>query len=583
MNLVNPLTKLKEIQRERDAKPKQHTLSFGEQDPMDIISYAGMKEQPDHLVIDGQFRRTIFLSGYPFTAEVGWLDSLTHLNHDIDVSYHVEQADSNEALKKLEKKITQLESMKRSRLRDGGIIGSEITDPLDSAMELRDAIRRGQQKLFHVSIYATLIADSLEELNDITNSLKSSLSARLFYIKTAQYQQIEGLQSTLPRGENVLAQRRNLDSETAALTFPFVSSELVQPGGILYGVNNSNNSLVIIDRFSLHNANSITFAQSGSGKSYTTKVEILRQLMQGTNVIVIDPEREYQNLTDSVGGAYIKLSAQSDQKINPFDMATTSRNSEQLSSHAQDLTDVISLMVDGLSAPEKAALDKAILAVYSAKKKNPPILEDLFKQLKKMKEAELCKRLEKYITGSLANVFNHQTSINLENRLVVFDIKDLPESIRQIMMMIVANFVQNTVKSNPRKRMLVIDEGWMLLEHEETARFVAGLVRRARKYGLGVSIITQQANDFLSNKYGRAIASQSSLRILMRQDTTTIEQVTREFRLSDYEKSYLLTSDRGDALIIADQQHVSLHVTASEEEHPLITTNPLETLAKRDD
>lgn len=581
MKIVNPLTKLKEIQRERETRPKQHSLSFGEQDPMDIISYAGMEEQPDHLIIDGQFRRTIFLSGYPFTAEVGWLDSLTHLNHDIDVSYHVEQADSNEALKKLEKKITQLESVKRSRLRDGGIIGSEITDPLDSAMELRDAIRRGQQKLFHVSIYATLIADSLEELNDITSSLKSSLSARLFYIKTAQYQQIEGLQSTLPRGENVLAQRRNLDSETAALTFPFVSSELVQPGGILYGVNNSNNSLVIIDRFSLHNANSITFAQSGSGKSYTTKVEILRQLMQGTKVIVIDPEREYQNLASSVGGSYIKLSAQSEQKINPFDMATTSRNSEQVSAHAQDLTDVIALMVDGLSTPEKAALDKAILAVYKVKKS--PILEDLYKQLKKMKEANLCERLEKYLTGTMADVLNYQTNIDLTNRLVVFDIKDLPDSIRQIMMMIVANFVQNTVKQDPQRRMLVIDEGWMLLEHEETARFVAGLVRRARKYGLGVSIITQQANDFLSDKYGRAIASQSSLRILMRQDTTTIEQVTREFRLSDYEKSYLLTSDRGDALIIADQQHVSLHVTASEEEHPLITTNPLETLAKRDE
>ncbi len=580
MNIQNPLMKLREIQQERDARPKQHTLSFGEQDPMDIISYAGMEEQPDHLIIDGQYRRTIFLSGYPFTAEVGWLDSLTHLNHDIDVSYHVEQADSNEALKKLEKKITQLESMKRSRLRDGGIIGSEITDPLDSAMELRDAIRRGQQKLFHVSIYATLIAESLEELNDITNSLKSSLSARLFYIKTAQFQQIEGLQSTLPRGENVLAQRRNLDSETAALTFPFVSSELVQPGGILYGVNNSNNSLVIIDRFSLHNANSITFAQSGSGKSYTTKVEILRQLMQGTKVIVIDPEREYQNLTSSVGGSYIKLSAQSEQKINPFDMATTSRSSEQVAAHAQDLTDVIALMVDGLSTPEKAALDKAILAVYKAKKS--PILEDLYKQLKKMKEADLCERLEKYLTGTMADVLNYQTNIDLTNRLVVFDIKDLPDSIRQIMMMIVANFVQNTVKQDPQRRMLVIDEGWMLLEHEETARFVAGLVRRARKYGLGVSIITQQANDFLSDKYGRAIASQSSLRILMRQDTTTIEQVTREFRLSDYEKSYLLTSDRGDALIIADQQHVSLHVTASEEEHPLITTNPLETLAKRD-
>jgi type IV secretory pathway VirB4 component len=577
MKLINPVEKLKEIQQAREARPRQHVLNFGEQDPMDIISYAGMEEQPDHLVIDGQFRRTIFISGYPFTAEVGWLDSLTYLNHDIDVSHHIEQADSNDALHKLEKKITQLESMRRAKIRDNDIIGPEITDPLDSALSLRDAIRRGQQKLFHVSIYATLIADSLEELNDITNSLKASLSARLFYIKTAQYQQPEGLQSTLPRAENVLAQRRNLDSDTAALTFPFVSAELVQPGGILYGINHSNNSLVIIDRFSLHNANSITFAQSGSGKSYTTKVEILRQLMQGTKVIVIDPEREYQNLTESVGGSYIKLSAQSDQKLNPFDMATTSRSKEQLSAHAQDLTDVIALMVDGLNAPEKASLDKAILAVYAKKQKVAPILEDLYAQLKKMKEPELCKRLEKYITGSLAHVFNHQTNISLSNRLVVFDIKDLPESMRQIMMMIVANFVQNTVKLRPEKRMLVIDEGWMLMEHDETARFVAGLVRRARKYGLGVSIITQQANDFLSNKYGRAIASQSSLRILMRQDTTTIEQVTKEFRLSDYEKSYLLTSDRGDALIIADQQHVALHVTASAEEHPLITTNPLET------
>lgn len=583
MKLINPIVKLQEIQEQRASRARQHTLSFGEQDPMDIISYAGLEEQPDHLIIDGQFRRTIFISAYPLTAEVGWLDSLTHLNQDIDISYHIEQVDSNEALKKLEKKITQLESMRRARIRENRLVDSDITDPLESAIELRDSIRRGHQKLFHVSIYATLIADSIEELDGITNSLKSSLSARLFYVKVAQYQQVEGLQSTLPRGENILAQRRNLNSDTAALTFPFVSAELVQPEGILYGVNNSNNSLVIIDRFSLPNANSITFAQSGSGKSYTTKVEILRQLMQGTNVIVIDPEREYQNLASSVGGAYIKLSAQSEQKLNPFDMAVTSRNPEHLSAHAQDLTDIVALMAEGLSAPEKAAIDKAILVIYSVRRKKAPILEDLYRQLKKMKEVELCKRLEKYISGTLSNVFNHQTNIDLNNRLVVFDIKDLPETIRQIMMMIVANFVQNTVKLYPRKRLLVIDEGWMLLEHEETARFVGGLVRRARKYGLGVSIITQQANDFLSDKYGRAIASQSSLRILMRQDTTTIEQVTKEFRLSDYEKSYLLVADRGDALIIADQQHVALHVTASEEEHPLITTNPLETVQKRDD
>lgn len=580
MKLVNPLTKLQEYQEKRDSKPRQYTLTFGEQDPMDIISYAGMEERPDYLVIDGQFRRTIFISGYPIRAEVGWLNSLIHINEDIDVSYHIEQVDSIVALKKLERKITQLESMRRASVRDKGSVHPSISDPLTSAKRLRDSIRRGHQKLFNVSIYATLLANSLEELDRITDSLKSSLNARLFYTKVAQYQQVEGLQSTLPRGEDILAQRRNMDSDTASLTFPFVSAELVQREGILYGINKSNNSLVIIDRFSLPNANSITIAQSGSGKSYTTKVEIQRQLMQGTDVIVIDPEREYLNLAHSIGGTYIELSAQSEQKLNPFDMVTTSRSTEQLSAHAQDLTDVIALMVEGLTAQEKAAVDKAILAVYSVKQDKSPVLEDLYNQLKKMKQVELCNRLEKYISGTLSNVFNHQTNIKLENRLVVFDIKDLPESIRQVMMMIVANFVQNKVKLEPRKRLLVIDEGWMLLEHEETARFIGGLVRRARKYGLGVSIITQQANDFLTNKYGRAIASQSSLRILMRQDTTTIEQVAKEFRLSDYEKSCLLVADKGDALILADQQHVYLRVTASSEEHPLITTNPLETLEK---
>lgn len=574
LNLTYPLEKLQEIKAKKDAEPKVRMLDFGEQDPMDIISYAGMEEQPDYLVIDGSYRRTIFLAGLPYTAEVGWLDSLTHVNHNIDISYFIEQTDSNLALKKLETKITQLESMKRAKLKDGGIIGAEITDPLESAEELRDAIRRGQQRMFHVSIYATISAETLEELNDLTDMAKSSLDARLFTLKTAVYQQVEGLQSTLPRGENVLAQRRNLNSDTAALTFPFVSSELVQQGGILYGINESNNSLVIVDRFSLNNANSITFAQSGSGKSYTSKVEILRQLMQGTEVIVIDPEREYENLTNSVGGTYVKLSTKSAQKINPFDMATTARDGEQLAAHAQDLTDVIALMVEGLSPSEKAALDKSILSVY--KKHKRPVLADLYEELKTKNVPDLCERLDIYISGTLTGVFDCETNISLNNRLVVFDIKDMPESLRKVMMMILANFVQNTVKLRPKRRMLVIDEAWLLLEQEESAQFLAGLVRRARKYWLGVSMISQQANDFLSNKYGRAIASQSSLRILMKQDTTTIEQVAKEFRLSDLEKELLLTADRGKALIIADQQHVLLQVTASDEEHPLITTNPLE-------
>lgn len=560
------------------AKSRELKLTFGEQDALDIMSYAGLEENADYLCVDGVYIRTLFISGYPFVAASGWLDSLINFNHDTDISYHIHEVNALSALPKLNRKITELESTKRAMLRDGKIVGSEIIDPLDSAIELRDKIQRGQEKLFQMSIYVAIRADSLEELNKTTKLLEATMSARLFYSKVARYQQLEALQSILPRADDQLSQKRNLDSSSAALTFPFMSSELVQESGILYGVNKSNNSLVILDRFSLHNANSIVFAQSGSGKSYTTKVEILRQLMQGTKVIVIDPEREYKRLTESVGGTYIKLSATSEEKINPFDLATTSHTTSDLSEHAQDLTDVIGLMVEGLSAREKAAVDKAILKVYR-KSKDQPLLEEFYAELKDLGQLKLCERLEKYISGSLANVFNAPTNINLDNRLVIFDIKDLPESLRQIMMLIISNFVQNQVKARPEKRLLIIDEGWMLLEHEESARFVAGLVRRARKYYLGVSIISQQANDFLKSDYGRAIASQSALRILMRQDTTTIKGVVSEFNLSEYEQQFLLTCDRGDALLIADQNHVAVQVVASEKEHPLITTNPMELYA----
>jgi conjugal transfer ATP-binding protein TraC len=575
--MTNPLTTLTEWKKQRDERPKELALTFGEQDQVDALSYEGLEEQQDYLCIDGYYIRTLFVSGYPFVASSGWLDSLIHFNHNADISYHVHEVDALQALPQLRRKITELESTRRAKMQKGAIIGSDLTDPLDSAIELRDKILRGQEKLFQMSVYVSLRADSLEELNKVTKMLENALSARLFTIKTARYQQLEGLQSVLPRAEDVLGQKRNLDSSSAALAFPFMSSELVQEDGILYGVNNSNNSLVILDRFSLNNANSIVFAQSGSGKSYATKVEILRQLMQGTKVIVIDPEREYKNLTESVKGTYIKLSSKSKEKINPFDLATTVHTTEQLSQHIQDLTEVISLMAGGLEPRERAAVDKALIKVYAeAKKGEAPLLEDFCVELNNLRQLELNERLEKYLTGSLAGVLNRPTNIKLDNRLVVFDIKDLDESLRQIMMMIIANFVQNQVKAKPEKRILVIDEGWLLLEHEESARFVAGLVRRARKYYLGVSIISQQANDFLKSDYGRAIASQSSLRILMHQDTTTIKHAASEFNLSEYEADYLLTCGRGEALIIADQNHVAVTIRASEKEHPLITTNPAE-------
>lgn len=574
--LTKPVERAKAWKQERDERPKELALAFGEQDNLDVLSYAGLKEQADYLCIDGVYIRTLSITGYPYVASSGWLDNLINFNHDADISYHIEEVAALSALPKLHRKITELESTRRAMMNAGKIVGSEITDPLDSAMELRDKIQRGQEKLFQVSIYIGLQASTLTELDKITKLLETTMSARLFFVKSAQYQQLEAMQSILPRAEDQLNQKRNLDSSSAALTFPFMSSELVQESGILYGVNKSNNSLVILDRFSLHNANSITFAQSGSGKSYTTKVEILRQLMQGTKVIVIDPEREYKNLSASVGGTYVKLSTSSREKINPFDISTTAHSKADLAEHIQDLTEVVGLMAEGLDKSESAAVDKAIIKIYEQAKNEQPLLRDLYAVLHDLGHLELCERLEKYISGSLAGVFNAETNVELDNRLVIFDIKDMPENLRKIMMLIISNFVQNQVKAKPEKRLLVIDEGWLLLEHEESARFVTGLVRRARKYYLGVSIISQQANDFLNSEYGRAIASQSSLRILMHQDTTTIKGVAAEFNLSEYEEGYLLTAARGDALIIADQNHVAVKVVASEKEHPLITTDPTE-------
>lgn len=568
---------------------REKNFQSGNQDLLDIISYSALKEHSSYLQLDNSYIRTLFISAYPFVASTGWLSMLIHFNHNIDISIHIEQVDSQFALPKLTRKITELESTKRSLLLSGRIIGSEITDPLTSAMNLRDKILRGQEKLFQISTYMGICAPSLAELNRIATLLETVLSTRLFYSKNAIFQQLEGLQSFLPRGQNLLGIRRNLDSSSTALTFPFISSEFVQDSGILYGINKSNNSLVIIDRFLLNNANAIIFAQSGSGKSYTAKVEILRQLMQGTKVIVIDPEREYRQLSNSVHGSFIRMAISSSERINPFEFSfRTHEENMQLVEHIQNLTQIIALMVSGLTKEESAVLDKAIIKTYKNKgfifskkqktnqKQEFPILKDLYTTLVAMKQNSLCKRLDRYVHGSLASVFNTQTTIELNNRLVVFDIKELEEPLRQIMMLIIAQYVQAQMKEKLQRRLLVIDEGWLLLNHPESAQFLSNLVRRSRKYYLGITIISQQASDFLKHEYGKTIASQASLRILMRQDTTTIKEVCQEFRLSEYEQHFLLTCDRGEALVIADQNHVAVSIVASQKEHPLLTTDPRE-------
>ncbi|MFA4996432.1 MAG: DUF87 domain-containing protein [Patescibacteria group bacterium] len=419
--------KKKKVDKARNEKQRTINFHLGEQDQLDFITYAGLEENPDYLIIDGRYVRTLFVSGYPYTASSGWLNHLINFNHNVDISYHIEPVDATYALPKLNRKITELISTKRAMERDGKIIGSELLDPLESAIELRDKIQRGQENLFQVSLYITLSANNLIDLDKTTKLLETVLATRLFYTKNAIYQQLEGLQSVLPRGDNQLAQKRNLDSSSAAMTFPFISSEFVQESGILYGINRSNNSLVIVDRFALPNANSILFAQSGAGKSYTAKVEILRHLMQGTKVIVIDPEREYRRLADSVKGTYIKLSVHSEEKINPFDLTVNAFNeADSFTDHVQSLTEIISLMAEGLSAEEKSVVDQAIMKTYRkfgwGKKQRKresetyPLLYDFYLTLKSLKQPKLCRRLEKYTTGSLAEVFDSQTNLYLENR-----------------------------------------------------------------------------------------------------------------------------------------------------------------------
>ncbi len=575
--------------------PKKATeldLLYGTQEQVDLLSYSGLSEHTHYLIVGDTYIRTVYISGFPFVASSNWLSGLVNFPHNVDVSYHMDSIDATLALPKLNRKITELESTKRSMIRDGKLVGPEITDPLDSAVELRDNIQRGQQKLFQVSIYITITADSLLELNKITTLLDAALGARLFYTKVASFQQLEALQSVLPRAQNQLGQKRNLDSSSLALTFPFTSSELIHDTGVLYGINKTNKSLVIIDRFSLNNANSIIFAQSGSGKSYTAKVEILRQLVTGTQVIVIDPEGEYGSLTESLGGTYIRLTPNGRDTINIFDLATTGNdNGERLSDHIQDLTELLSLMAGGATAEELAGIDKALMTTYknagwdtadgkTSTHTTTPLLTDFYHVLQSQRQTTLLKRLEPYVKGSLAKNFTKHSSVSLANRLIVFNTKELSGNLKNIMTLAIATFVKSLVLGNPKKRMLVVDEGWMFMEHEQSARFLAGLTRRARKYYLGVTLITQQVNDFLQNQYGAAIAAQSSLRVLLKQDTTTIDTVEHAFHLSEYEQKYLLTAERGEALIIADNHHVATKIVASETEHPLITTNPLEMFKK---
>ncbi len=421
----------------KNNQPKNNNFLLGQQDHLDLISYSGLEENTHHLIINNQLLKTIFISGYPYVASTGWLNNLINYNHDIDLSYHIDLINSIDALPKLQRKITELESTKRLMRKNGKLIGPDIADPLQSAISLRDKIIRGQEKLFQIGIYITIKANSLNDLEEKTKNIETILASHLFYTKNATYQQLDAYESTLPKAKDLINQKRNLDSTALSLTFPFISSELVQENGILYGINKNNNSLVIIDRFNLNNANSIIFAQSGSGKSYAMKIEIMRQLIKDVQVIIIDPEQEYKKLSEEFDGTYIQLSTNSKQKINLFDLELSHQTKESLSDHIQNIISIISLMVDGLSSEDKSILDKAIINIYEKFKEETPILQNLYNEIQELGDQNLANRLEKFISGSLKEIFNFQTNIDLANNLIIFDIKDIADNLRQLIIMII--------------------------------------------------------------------------------------------------------------------------------------------------
>ena len=540
----------------------------------EAVAYKDLEEETDCLKINGLYAQTWIVKGYPLAADADCLAGLINFNDDLDVSYHIEPVDSLYALEQLNRKITELESQKRGQLKAGRLLTPQITDPLESALSLRAKLLRNQEMLFQFSIYVTVYAATRQELAANGQRLKNLLAGRLFIAEVAKWRQLPAWEACLPLGLNNLEEtKRNFDTSSLALTFPFRSLELIEEGGVLYGLNKANDSLVMIDRFALPNANSVIFAQSGAGKSYTMKLELLRYYARGVKVIVIDPENEYRSLCEALGGNCLEISKAGGQSLNPLQIGSgEALPAKSLKEKLPVIIQIIELMAEGLDADQKAALDAALLAIYRPGRQ--PLLKDLQKALRQAKQNRLVSRLEKFVSGSLSELFASPTNVKLDNPLTVFNIQHVDQSLRPLVMMIIANFVHEQVLSRPAKRLLIIDEAWLLLQHQSAKAFLDGLIRRARKYFLGVALISQQAADFYEGGRASALIAQTSLRILLRQDSTQIKAVGEQLGLSDYERKFLSTCAKGEALIIADNQHVATKILASDGEHPLITTDP---------
>jgi hypothetical protein len=558
-----------------------------------IIAPAGIEVNSNYLKIGDYYAKTFFVFTYPRYLSGGWFSPIINLSEMMDVSIFVHPMDTGLALRNLRKKVAQVEAEINEK-QDKGIVRDPVLETAYEDIEqLRDSLQQARERLFQVGVYITIYAEDLKSLVKLESTLESMLDSKLVYIKPSLFRQIDGLNSVLPIGKDELAINTPLNSGPASSLFPFVSPDLTSDKGILFGLNMHNNGLIIFDRFSLENANAVVFAKSGSGKSYASKLEILRSLMIGTNVIVIDPENEYQNLANSIGGSYFKISLTSQNHVNPFDIPIIPEGEEPadvFKSHTLNLSGLLKLMLKEVTPEEDAILDRVIIETYASrditaenfgtiKELNPPLLEDLQVVLENTDGGEsMAKRLEKFTRGSYAGFTNASTNIDIKNRLIVFSIRDLEEELRPIAMYIVLNFVWNLVRSELRRRLLVVDEAWWMMKYKDSASFLFGLVKRARKYYLGVTTITQDVEDFLKSEYGKPIVTNSSIQLLLKQSPSSIDAVTQAFDLTGGEQSLLLEAGVGEGLFFAGMKHVAIKVIASYTEDQIITTNPEQVL-----
>ncbi len=560
----------------------------------DIIAPSALEVDFDHVRIDGKYYRTCFVAGYPRFVGLNWLSGLINFDASQRVSMYIYPTDGKEILDDLRRKIAEMEAEISTDIQRGKVVNPSTQAKLEDALTLQADLVKGEERFFQFGLYVTVEATTKDELNRITKNLEAALGSIMIISKKATLQMEEGFITTLPLCDDKLAISRNMDTTSLATTFPFVSSDLSDDKGIMFGINEHNGSLVIFDRFSMQNYNSVVFASAGAGKSYLIKLEAMRSLMFGTEIIVIDPENEYKTLAESVGGQYIAFGFGENSKINPFDLSLTVEEGENaLNDKVLTLHKMFKIMLGAMDPMEESVLDRAVMEAYKAKgitpdpdtqTREPPLVEDLYKALIGMENERaqnLAARMEKYIKGSFAGIFNQKTTVNLQNKFVVFGIRNLEESLRPVAMHIVLDYIWTVVKKELKRRILVVDEAWYLMQFEDSASFLRGIVKRGRKYYLGVTTITQDVDDFLETPYGKEIVTNSSIQILLKQHSAAIDLIGNTFYLSEGEKQLLLVADKGEGIFFAGQNHVAIRVIASEEEHKLITSNPEEVMKNK--